>query len=288
MEYIIHLAIISGIYIILTIGLNLVVGYTGLLSVTHAAFYGIGAYVSTLVFTKLGWGFFWALPIAILVTAFIGLLIGVVLSKFREDYYALVSMGFNVIVFSILLNWQTLTHGPLGIAGIPRPQFGGFVFLHNFSFLLLVALLAIATYLIARRIVGSSFGRVLKSIREDETATQVFGYNTKYYKLTIFVISAALAAIAGALFATYITFIEPTSFTIDESIFILAATILGGVANLKGSVLGAFIMVLLPEFLRFVGLPNDIAAQMRQIIYGLVLILLMFYRPQGLWGEYKL
>jgi branched-chain amino acid transport system permease protein len=129
---------------------------------------------------------------------------------------------------------------------------------------------------------------VLKAIREDEKAIRLFGYRTLSYKLAIFVIAAAMAAAAGSLFASYITFIDPTSFVVMESVFILAIVILGGFANLKGSVLGAFLLILLPELLRFVGFPAEVAAQMRQLIYGLLLILLMLYRPQGLAGEYKL
>ena len=134
----------------------------------------------------------------------------------------------------------------------------------------------------------SSFGRVLKAIREDEGAIQVFGYKTLYYKLTVFVLAAMMASLAGSLFASYITFIDPTQFVLFESIFILAIIILGGLANLKGSILGALFLIVLPEILRFVGFPVDIAAQMRQVVYGFLLIILMLYRPQGLLGEYKL
>ena len=136
--------------------------------------------------------------------------------------------------------------------------------------------------------VNSSFGRILKAIREDEKAIQVFGYRTSFYKSIIFVISAMMAAVAGSLFASYITFIDPSTFTLHESIFILAIVILGGLANLKGSIWGALFLILLPEVLRFVGFPGDIAAQMRQVVYGVILIILMLYRPQGLVGEYKL
>ncbi|MBT6034005.1 MAG: branched-chain amino acid ABC transporter permease, partial [Candidatus Jacksonbacteria bacterium] len=125
-------------------------------------------------------------------------------------------------------------------------------------------------------------------IREDEKAIQVFGYNTQMYKLTIFVIGAVLASVAGSLYATYITFIDPTAFNVMESVFVLSIIILGGLANLKGSVIGALFLILLPELLRFVGFPSDVAAQMRQLVYGLLLVLLMLYRPQGLMGEYKL
>lgn len=288
MEYLIHLAILFAIYAILGIGLNLVVGYTGLLSVTHAAFYGIGAYATAILLTQAGIGFFLSVILGIILAGIISFLIGIVLSKFSGDYYALGSFGFNVIVFSIFLNWQSLTRGPLGIPGISKPELFGIHFSSNTVFLVLAMLFLVLIYLAARFIVNSSFGRVLKAIREDEKAIQVFGYNTLYFKLAIFVISAGMAAIAGSLFASYITFTDPSSFVLMESVFILAIIILGGLANLRGSILGALFLILLPEILRFVGFPTDIAAQMRQVIYGVILILLMLYRPQGLLGEYKL
>lgn len=292
MEYLINLGILFGIYAILGISLNLVVGYGGLLSVTHAAFYGIGAYVTALLMVNTGFNFFVAMAVGMLVAAVIALFIGIVLSKFKNDFYALASLGFNVIVFSILLNWESVTRGPLGIPGIPRPSVGvsgwELEFSSNFLFLVLCALALVAVYFVARLIVNSSFGRVLRALREDEEAIQVFGYNTLYYKIAIFVIAAALAAVAGSLFAMYITFIDPSTFTVNESIFILAIIILGGLASLRGAIVGALFLILLPEILRFVGFPTDIAAQMRQVVYGVILILLMLYRPQGLYGEYKL
>jgi len=292
MEYLIHLAILFAIYGILGLSLNLVVGYTGLLSVTHAVFYGIGAYATAILLTSLGVNFFVSVLAAIIVSAVIAFLIGLILSKFDDDYYALASFGFNIIIFSVFLNWQELTRGPLGIPGIGKPSFEiyNFQFLisNNLEFLILALVFLALIYFISRFIVNSSFGRILKAIREDEKAIQVFGYNTLYYKLAIFVISAAMASVAGSLFASYITFIDPSSFWLMESIFILAIVILGGLSNLKGSLLGALFLILLPEALRFVGMPNDIAAQMRQVIYGVILILLMLYRPQGLAGEYKL
>ncbi len=288
MEYLIHIAILISIYGILGLSLNLVVGFTGLLSVTQAAFYGIGAYVTAILLTSTGMNFFLAMLLGIVITAIISLAIGFVLSKFKDDYYALGSFGFNVIIYSIFLNWQSLTRGPLGIPGIPRPSLFGFTFSENIWFLVLSVVILGTIYFLCRFITTSSFGRVLKAIREDEEAISVFGYRTLWYKLAIFVISAGMAAVAGSLFASYITFIDPSSFTLTESIFILAVIILGGLANNKGAVLGAVCLILLPEILRFVGFPSDIAAQMRQVTYGVILILLMLYRPQGLVGEYRL
>lgn len=288
LEYIINLAILFAIYAILGISLNLVVGYTGLLSVTQAGFYGIGAYMTAILLTSFGLNFFVAVFTGIVVSVMASLLIGIILSRFSGDYFALGSLGFNAIIFSIFLNWQDVTRGPLGISGIPRPILFGFSFFSNASFLVLSLIFLLIVYSVSRFIVSSSFGRVLKAIREDERAIQIFGYNTKYYKLLIFIIGSALAAIAGSLFASYISYIDPSTFNISESIFILSIIILGGLANLRGSVLGALFLILLPELLRFVGFPTDIAAQMRQLVYGLLLILLMLYRPQGLMGEYKL
>jgi branched-chain amino acid transport system permease protein len=288
MAYFIHLAILISIYAILGLSLNLVVGYTGLLSVAQAAFYGIGAYATALLMVNAGFNFFVAMIAGILLAGFVALLLGLVLSKFSGDYYALASLGFGIIIYSIFLNWQSLTGGPLGIPGIPRPALFGFVFSDNFSFLALSIVTVILIYFISRFVVSSSFGRVLKAIREDEGAIQVFGYRTISYKLLIFIIGAMMAAVAGSLYAAYITYIDPSTFNVSESIFVIAVIILGGLASLRGSIFGAIFLVLLPEFLRFVGFPDEVAAQMRQAVYGLLLILLMLYRPQGLVGEYKL
>ena len=288
MEYLIHILILISIYGVLGLSLNLIVGYTGLLSITHAAFYGIGAYATAILLTSTGMNFFVSILCGMLITGVLSFLIGYVLSRFKDDYYALGSFGFNVIIYSIFLNWQGLTRGPLGIPGIPRPNLFGFTFSSNISFLILCAVIGLAIYGICQYITRSSFGRVLKAIREDDQAIKVFGYNTIWYKLGIFVIGAMLASVAGSLFASYITFIDPSTFTLSESIFLLAIIILGGLSNNKGAVLGAVALILLPEILRFVGFPTDIAAQMRQVVYGLILIFLMLYRPQGLVGEYKL
>ncbi len=293
MEYLIHLGILVGVYAILGISLNLVVGYTGLLSITQAAFYGVGAYTTAILLTRFDINFFLSLLLGIIITAIASLLIGFVLSRFRGDFYALGSFGFNVIVYSVFLNAQSLTRGPLGIPGIDRPTFNFMNFItwnfsDNFSFLLLVVAISVAIFYLSSFITKSSFGRVLKAIREDEQAIQVFGYRANRYKLTIFVIGATVASIAGSLFASYITFIDPSTFTLNESIFILSIIILGGLANLRGSVLGALFLILLPEILRFVGFPSEIAAQMRVLVYGALLVILMLYRPQGLLGEYKL
>ena len=288
MEYLIHIAILVCIYGMLGLSLNLIVGEMGLLSVTQAAFYGIGAYATALLLVNTEIGFFLAAVLGILMAGVVALGIGVILSRFSGDFYSLGHFGFNVIVWSVFLNWQSLTQGPLGIPGIPRPILLGFQFSENIYFLVLVLLTLALVYGICVFITRSSFGRVLHAIREDEQAISVFGYSTTYYKLVTLVISAMLAALAGSLFASYITFIDPSSFSLSESIFILAIVILGGLSSSRGAMLGALFLVVLPEILRFAGFPSDVAAQMRQVIYGLILILLMMYRPRGFLGEYRM
>ncbi len=288
MDYFIHLAILFAIYGILGLSLNLVVGYTGLLSVAEAAFYGVGAYVTALLLVNAGWNFFAAMGVAVIASAAVALVIGLVLSRFGGDYYALASLGFGVIIYSIFLNWQAVTNGPLGIPAIPRPDFFGYVIGDEASYLVMSLVFLLLVYVVSRFIVRSSFGRAIRAIREDEAAIQVFGYRAINYKLLIFVIGAGIAAIAGALYASYITYIDPSTFSVNESIFVLAIVILGGLASLRGSLFGAAFLVLLPELLRFVGFPDTIAAQMRQAVYGVLLVVLMLYRPEGLTGEYRL
>src|SRR3989339_704973 len=184
--------------------------------------------------------------IGAIVAGLIGLLIGLVLSKFRDDYYVIVTVGFNIIAYGIFMNSHSLTRGPLGIVAVPRPKIDLFGlhldFNNNLLFLALVLVFLALIYFLARFIAKSSFGRVLKAIREDEKAIQVFGYNAFYFKLAIFVISAGMAAVAGSFFASYLRFTSPNTFVLMESILILSMIILGGLANLKGSLLGAFIL----------------------------------------------
>ena len=288
MQYLIHLAILISIYGILGLSLNLVVGFTGLVSVTTAGFFGIGAYVTAILITGFGFNFFAALFAGMVASVVLALAVGAVLSKFKGDYYTLASVGFNVILVGVFLNWDSLTRGPMGIAGVLRPSLFGFQFIDNGAFLVLALVFLGAVFAACEFVEKSSFGRVLKALREDEKAISVFGYDVLYYKLLTFVISAVFAGLAGSLYAVYITFIDPSTFSVFESIYILAIVILGGLASNRGALLGATVLVLLPEVLRFVGFPSEIAAQMRELVYGLLLVVLMLYRPTGLMGEYKL
>jgi len=288
MEYFLHILILINIYIIIAISLNLIAGYTGLLSLAHAAFYGIGAYATALMWLYLGTGFWINIWIGILVSAILGVIISYPSLRIYDDYFAIATFGFQMIVFSIFNNWVDFTKGPLGIPGITLPSFFGYEISSHLGYFLLSGFFAIMVYWLMKRLVNSPFGLVLKGIREDEVFTKAAGKNITKYKILVFVIGGSMASIAGALYAHYISYIDPTSFTINESIFMLSIVIIGGMASLKGSILGAVILVILPEALRFIGLPSAVAANLRQIFYGVLLVLFMMYRPRGFLGEYKI
>lgn len=288
MEYLINLAILFCIYGTLALSLNMVVGIAGLLSLAQAAFYGIGAYAAAIGMTGLGLGFFSTLLLGMLANGILAFVVGKILSRFQGDYYAIVSAGLSVIVFSVLLNWKDLTNGPLGIFGIPKPEIGSFRLVSNFSYLVLclaAVALSCGIYVLFDR---SSFGRTLKALREDEQLTRLQGYNTKHFKSIVFVVSAMMSGIAGAMFASYISFIDPSTFQLKEGIFLFTIIIVGGLSSAKGSIAGALILISLPEVLRFIGLPYETAAQLQQIIYGALLVLMMILRPQGLFGKYRM
>ncbi len=296
------LGTVFGIWAILAVSLNLVVGFTGLLSVGHIAFFGIGAYTTAILTSDaayeqlrteaiptFAWPFFAALPVSVAIAAAVALLVGLAFNRFRDDIYVLVSFGFAIIAYSVFLNWRSLTRGAFGIHEVPRPAIGGWVFDGDVEFLLLVLVFLAIVMLIGWLLVTSSFGRVLTAIREDEGAIEVFGYQSTHYKLAVWVISAMLAGVAGSLFASWASFIDPNSFILLESILLVSIVILGGLATIWGSLLGAMAFVLLEEGMRFLPfLPNQFVGQAQQVVLGLMLVLLMLFRPQGLVGKFKL
>ena len=287
MEYILHILVICGIYSILSLGLNLIVGYTGLVSIGHAAFFCAGAYISALLTLNLGMSPWLGLVLAGCGVSVLGAVIAVPSLRLKGDYLALATVGAGIIVYQIAKNWVSVTRGPMGLPGIPPFSVFGLTLDSTWSYLILVVVLCLVAVFVARRLVAGAYGRVLKSIREDETASQMLGKNTVRYKLHVFVVGAFFAGIAGSLYAHYITFIDPSSFTLMESVTILLMVILGGMASIRGSLVGAVVLVVFPELLRFVGMPSSVAAPVRQMIYGLILVLLMMKRPQGLFGKFR-
>lgn len=288
MEYFLHLSILFLIYGILALSLNLIVGYTGLLSIGHMAFFGIGSY-SVAFFTKqLHFDFFSALLIGVLIAIFINYLVGLVFIRLKGDYYAIATLSLNVIMIGVFTNWTNVTGGVFGVAGISRPIIFGINLTNNYYFFLLSLLVFIISFTVALIIDKSAFGLTLRAIRENEKIIEIFGFKINNYKLMVGMIGSALASVAGLLYASYIMFIDPSSFTVNESIFILSIIILGGLGSWRGSLVGTAILIFLPELLRFIGMPYDAEAQARQLIYGLALVFIIIYHPKGLFGEYKI
>ncbi|MFH0740034.1 MAG: branched-chain amino acid ABC transporter permease [bacterium] len=285
--YFIHLLILIGIYTILAISLQLAVGFSGLLNLGHIAFYCIGAYTSALLALQ-GAPFWFCFLAAGFMAMVFGFLLSLPTNKLKGDYLALATLGFSFVVTAAALNWTGLTRGPLGLPGIPKPSFFGLSFANNFWFLILTAIIATVSYLIIRRISKSPFGKALEATRDDELATRVLGKNTFKLKSYSLAISAFFAGIAGSLYASYITFIDPSSFSLLQLIPVICIVIIGGLASLKGTVIATIVLTLLPEPLRFIGFPSSVVGPMRQIIYSLLLLLILIYRPRGFFGKIEL
>lgn len=286
MEYFLHIVIMLDIYVMLVLSANLTIGIANLLTLCQAAFYGIGAYIGTFFLMQFNLPFVVIAAAVMLLTGAFSWLVSYASVRLKGDYFVIATMGFQMIVYTVLYNWIDVTRGPYGIPGIPGIKLLGLFELRGVYAYLAISLVAavlvtVALYMLMR----SPFGRTLNAIRADEQTVQSLGRNTAAFKSWAFFISAAVAGLAGVIYAAYVSYIDPTSFTLDESIFIISALFIGGIGNIKGPILGALFVVLLPELLRFVGLPDSVAAPLRQVIYGLALILVMYFRPQGLWGK---
>lgn len=289
MNYILHLLILIIIYSIVCLSLNLLVGYSGLISLGHAAFLGIGAYASALLSIHLGIPFLISMLLAVIISASISVFISWPSVRLRGDYFILASFGFQIVIFYIMYNWVTLTGGPSGLSNIPRPFLFGLEIVSLYSFAILCMVTAAVSYLIMWIVTErSAMGQAFRAIREDEMAAETLGIDIVTTRIKVFALAAGLAGISGSLFAHYMSFIDPSSFQVNQSIFLISIVIIGGLGTLKGPFVGVTFMILFPELLGFLHIPSMIAPSIRQMIFGLLLVGLMFWRPQGLAGRYKL
>lgn len=286
------------IYVVLASGLNIVVGFTGLLDLGYVAFYAIGAYYTAIIFNqvlkvKFGvdidayWWLTWInFVVGGLMAAVAGVLIGYPTLRVRGDYLAIMTLGFGEIVRIVATNWVGLTRGPSGISGIPKPAFFGFQLSTQKSLYFLGLALALLSLWTISRIVRSRIGRAWTAIREDEVAAEAMGIHTSRYKLLSYATGAFFAGAMGVFFGHYLNYISPSSFMLMESFLILSLVVLGGMGNIVGPVLGATIWIALQEWLRDF---NFVQAhpETRGIAMGLVLVLLMVFRPQGLLGSLR-
>ena len=271
-----------GMFILMALGLNIVVGKSGLLDLGYVAFFAIGAYSQAILSTKFGWNTWEVLPIGIAIAMLSGVLLGLPALRLRGDYLAIITLGFGEIVRIIALN-STQTGGPNGVAGIPNPPaiFGiKFDLMHpQHYFWLVVAMILLVVWMI-RRFTVRRPGRAWEAIRQDEDVASLMGVNTLVYKLWSFVIGAAVGGAAGVLYASKVMVISPDMFKFDVSVLILACVVFGGIGNIWGVMLGAGILAYLPDRIRFI-------SDARQLIFGLVLIIMMNMRPDGLLPRKK-
>ncbi len=273
-----NIMITALMYVVLGLGLNIVVGFGGLLHLGYAAFYAVGAYTYGLLYYHFGFNFWVCIPIGALLSALFGIILGFPVLRLRGDYLAIVTLAFGEIVRLVLENWNDFSFGPSGIANIPRPLLFGHKLrlaeVTNFTYFITIAL-TILTIIVIRRVESSRIGRAWEAMREDEIACQAMGIDITKAKLTAFSMGAVWAGIMGVLFAAKTTFINPASFTTWESIVILCVVVIGGMGSIPGVIAGALIFILTPEYLRAF-------SEYRMLIFGLALVMMMIFKPGGI------
>jgi branched-chain amino acid transport system permease protein len=273
--------VVAAINVLLAIGLDIVIGYAGQLNLGQSAFFAIGAYVSTLLVTRAGVNFWMAFAAGTLGAAFAGAALALFAVRLRGHYLAIASMGFAIIVYQILMNWISLTQGPLGIYGIPPPPawhipgIGRIDFSDTRNFFWLVAAVALVAYLLLHNLVRSPAGEALIALREDEVSAASLGVNGRRWKVFAFAVAAAAAGMAGGFYASFVGTLVPDAFFITESFNILAMVIVGGAGTLLGPAAGAILLTVLPEVLRGIG-------DARLVVYGLALTLVVLFMPGGM------
>jgi branched-chain amino acid transport system permease protein len=276
-QYHLHVAIQAAIFAILAMSLNLLLGYTGQLSLGHAAFFGIGAYTSALLTLKLDWSFWLALPSAAAAAGIAGWAIGRLALKLRGAYFVLVTISFAGVISLVSINWMELTNGPLGLPGVPPPELGPWTLRTKLTYYYLVLAAAALAYLVCHRLVHSRIGRALVALRENEPLAESVGIDATRYLVLAAVISAALAGMAGSLYAHYTRFVSPEVFLFTYTVTMVIMVVAGGQGTLVGPVIGALLFTALPEALR-----EAMAWQWQMLAYGVLLVALVFFLPRGI------
>jgi len=280
--YYLHILIMAGIFTILALSLNLLLGYTGQLSLGHAAFFGIGAYTSALLVLRLGWSVWAGFAAAVVLAGLAGYGVGRVSLKLRGAYFVLVTISFAGVTYLVSLNWMDLTNGPLGLPGVPPPELAvpGLIqlsFRSKTAFYYLVLAVAAGAYFVCHRLVRSRIGRAFIALRENEALAESVGVDGTRYLVLAAVVSAALAGAAGSLYAHYTRFVSPEVFLFTYTVTMVIMVVAGGKGTLAGPVVGAVLFTVLPEALREVT-----SWQWQMILYGMLLILTVFFLPKGI------
>jgi branched-chain amino acid transport system permease protein len=278
------MAIMIGLYTIVTVGLNLLMGYGGQISLAQAAFFGIGAYSSGILTVKFHQSPWLALLVGLLLTAAVAYLVGIPTLRLREQYLALATAGIGIVIYILLVEASPFTGGPSGLPGIPELAIGGFAFKDDLRYYYLVLSVTALVIWMAQNVLNSRHGRALRALHTSEVAAAAMGVNTAGLKLQVFILSALYASLAGSLYAHYVTFIAPASFNYAESIHFATMAVIGGAASIWGGLFGAGFVVILTELLRKV-LPLLIPGargDVETVFFGLLLVLVLIFLPEGL------
>ncbi|RZN09523.1 branched-chain amino acid ABC transporter permease [Bradyrhizobium genosp. SA-3] len=283
--YLVNLATLVCINAILAITLNFIMGYAGIFSLAHAVFFGVGAYVAAFIALQWTDSLLLQLPAAMLIAGVISAALALPALRVRGDYFVAASLGFQVLAATVFSEWKSITGGIGGLVGIPPASIAGHAFGDPVEFLGLAGVTLAMVVVLTTAIVRSSFGRSLKAIRDSESAALAFGKNVALIKTLSVFYSTAICAVAGVLYADYLSFINVESFTIDASTLFMAMVIVGGIGTVWGPIVGAVLLTLLPAALTYLPfLPRTEIGSVQQMIYGLAMVLLMIFKPDGLMG----
>jgi branched-chain amino acid transport system permease protein len=273
--YYVSKMVIIGIHTMITVGLCLLMGYAGQVSLGQAAFYGMGAFISAILSGTYGLSPWLALVAAAAVTGGLAYLISFPIFRLRGNYLAMATLGFGLIIYILFVELSDFTGGPSGLSGVPYLSIGGFVFDNDIKYYYLVWAVCLAVLLLSQNIVRSRIGRALRSIHSSEVASESLGVNVAQFKTKVFVLSAVYASLAGSLYAHYVTFVSPQPFGFLFSVQLVVMAVLGGLASIWGSIFGAGTISLLTDLLHGFG-------ELDVIVFGLILIVVMIFMPQGL------
>ncbi|WP_442598537.1 branched-chain amino acid ABC transporter permease [Neobacillus sp. D3-1R] len=288
--YITGVFVLIGIYFISTIGISLLMGHAGLVSLAQAAFWGIGAYGSGIIAIKLSLSPFLTIPIGMVLAGGIAYLIGYLTRNLQGHYFSLATLGFGIVINIILIEESELTGGPSGLIGVPSFEIGSFSVASDMTWFYMIALIAVIVFLLTKNLLKSSWGRNLRSIQDSPIASQSMGINIGKYKLSAFVVSAVFAGLSGGLYASYMSFISPAIFSFEMSIKFVVMAVLGGLASMYGPLIGVVVVTLLVEVLREV-VPfifgESAGGAVEVIFFGLLLVIMMIYMPKGIMGIFE-
>lgn len=279
-SYTLHIMILCCMYACLTLSLNLIIGWSGQFSLGHVCFYGMGAYITTLLMVNINMNFFLATIISVCFTALFSIILCYPTLKLRGDYIAVITLGFGEVFRLFLTNAVNITKGPAGIPKIPNPYIFGLEIKGKTAYFYFAIILLILFITFMKRFNNSGFGMAMMTVNEDDIAATAIGLNVMKYKLWAFGIGGGMAALMGSFYAVYMGMISPTSFAYAESIKMVSMVVLGGMGSIPGSILGAFLLAALPEVLRAF-------SEYRMVIYGAAMVIMMIFKPEGLWSRSK-